>query len=653
MKNKRVAVLAALALLVALRSFLHELPHHHSAAPPPAHLAPPLSKPARRREATPILASSKHKLPFAIYSASCAEAQDCATTTIVGQLEGACDARARTLERASLREWAQWRRDFEKKHRRSGCKVCVASEWKTKVRRAVAQALNEEYASRSPSGGYLAKDRASLDLFCAYSSSGGRETVVKSSTKDLATFLRRRSTIVFECPVPPSLRKAALDDVLHVRIAPHKNLDGAHPSLPLLVQRSVKWTREPRIGACAWVKGGAYHDRDGNILGLPAARVAEWLAHLRVLGVGHVLITDNSDNVFAKALSGESARETSPLKLAYDGFSSITVVPWPSLEDDQDQCDPGRVEASIIKESNATCTTQSLFGRPAQYAAQNTCHRRLVAAGADWVTHNDVDEFLVPPPSLNAEQYLMSLLTPFSSRKMPPRALALPCVFFAPCRMDGHGSAVGSSEKMLLSEGTCAGKAQLHRQKLIAHASVTHVWVHYAFAATAGVGDVVYLLPEKQLMLAHLRLGYSFDSALASRAVDNFGEITATEEQRFIELYNERLSAGGETCVSAKKKTEKFWNALTPAQRKARAAETILERTKRNRRETGLGISDCDLLGEDMFGWCWCVDDAPARLALRTRAELVSRWDVSKMRCEVDAAWPAVGVVPNAPTRGW
>ena len=360
MKNKRIAALAALALLVALRSFHVELPHHHSAAPP-AHLAPPPAppKPARRREATPILASAKHKLPFAIYSVSCAEAQDCATTTIVGQLEGACDARERTLERASLREWAQWRRDFEKKHRRSGCKVCVASEWKTKVRRAVAQALNEEYASRSPSGGYLAKDRASLDLFCAYSSSGGEETVVKSSTKDLATFLRRRSTIVFECPVPKELRRAALDDLLDVRIAPHKNLLGAHPSLPLLVQRAVKWPDNgPKIGACAWVKGGAYHDRDGNVLGLPAARVAEWLAHLRVLGVGHVLITDNSDGVFAKALSGQSARETSPLKVAYDGFSSITVVPWPSLEDDRDQCDPGRVEASIIKESNATCTTQ-------------------------------------------------------------------------------------------------------------------------------------------------------------------------------------------------------------------------------------------------------------------------------------------------------
>ena len=53
------------------------------------------------------------------------------------------------------------------------------------------------------------------------------------------------------------------------------------------------------------------------------------------------------------------------------------------------------------------------------------------AAGAEWVTHMDVDEFLVPPPSLNAEQYLMELLTPFGERRLPPRALALPCVFFA------------------------------------------------------------------------------------------------------------------------------------------------------------------------------------------------------------------------------
>ena len=114
---------------------------------------------------------------------SCAEAQDCATTTIVGQLEGACDAESGPWKGPRYASGRSGAGILKKKHRRSGCKVCVASEWKTKVRRAVAQALNEEYASRSPSGGYLAKDRASLDLYCAYSSPGGVETVVKSSTK--------------------------------------------------------------------------------------------------------------------------------------------------------------------------------------------------------------------------------------------------------------------------------------------------------------------------------------------------------------------------------------------------------------------------------------------------------------------------------------
>ena len=251
--------------------------------------------------------------------------------------------------------------------------------------------------------------RVARPVLCLRFSWGWRDCG-KSSTKDLATFLRRRSTIVFECPVPPSLRQAALNDGLDVRIAPHKNLDGAHPRPLSLVQRSVTWPDSgPKIGACAWVKGGAYHDRDGNVLGLPAARVAEWLAHLRVLGVGHVLVTDNSDGVFAKALRWSVCpRETSPLSVAYDGFSSITVVPWPSLEDDQDQCSPQRVEASIIKESNATSPPHNLcLGDRRSTRPRTRAIRRLVAAGSgvgdpSWMWTS----FLVPPPSLNAEKYL-------------------------------------------------------------------------------------------------------------------------------------------------------------------------------------------------------------------------------------------------------
>jgi hypothetical protein len=669
-RNKRVAALAALAVLVAMRSFHVELPHHHSAAAAPAQLAPPGSPPTppvpppnapkspqrNRREATPIVASARHALPFALYSASCAKAQGCVTATVVGQLEGACDARERTLERASLNDWARWRHDLIARHERAGCHVCVKSEWKTKVRRAVAQALNDEYASRSPTHGSGANDRMRMALFCAYSVKGGAETIVEATPQDLSTFLRKRSTVVFECPVPSDLRRAALDDLLSVRVSLRHDLHGAHPALPLVVQSTVEWPDGgPKIGACAWVKGGAYHDRDGNLLGLPAARVAEWLAHLRVLGVGHVLITDNSEGVFRQALAGTSARIVSPLRDAYAGLGAgVTVVPWPAWADDADQCSPALVEERITHQSNGSHTTQSLFGRPSQYAAQNACHRRLVSAGADWVTHNDVDEFLVPPPSLKADGYLATLLTPFGARKVPPRAVSMPCVFFAPCRVQNHAKAVGSdTNTMLLTEGTCAGKAQMHRSKLIAHASTTHLWVHYAFDGKPGFGPPVDLQPDAQLMLAHLRGGYSLDTALAARAVDNLNP-TPIEERLFAERYNGRLMEGGLSCAQAKKNTEAFLGALTPDKRRARAAETVYARTQRNRRVTGLGISDCELLGkgELVFGWCWCVDDAPARLARRTHQELVAHWDVPSLRRDMGSNWPAgPGGLPNAPTR--
>ena len=103
---------------------------------------------------------------------------------LVGQLEGACDARA-DPGKGLVREWAQWRRDFEKTSE-IGLQGRVASEWKTKVRRAVAQALGRD-ASRSPSG-VIWRDRVAGPYCVLFS--WGEETVVKSS-EDLATFLRR------------------------------------------------------------------------------------------------------------------------------------------------------------------------------------------------------------------------------------------------------------------------------------------------------------------------------------------------------------------------------------------------------------------------------------------------------------------------------
>ena len=155
---------------------------------------------------------------------------------------------SRTLERASLREWAQWRRDFEKNIGDRAARLRglgVEDEGATGRRPSV----NEE-PRRGPSGGYLAKDRASLDLYCAYSSPGGEETVVKSSTRDLATFLRRTVYHRLRVPGPPAIRRRGLNDVLDVRIAPHKNLQGAHPGIAFVSTTSSKWPDSgPKIGA--------------------------------------------------------------------------------------------------------------------------------------------------------------------------------------------------------------------------------------------------------------------------------------------------------------------------------------------------------------------------------------------------------------------
>ena len=47
---------------------------------------------------------------------------------------------------------------------------------------------------------------------------------------------------------------------------------------------------------------------------------------------------------------------------------------------------------------------------------------------------------------------------------------------------------MGASANTLLADGACAGKAQMHRQKLVAHRSATYLWVHYVRAAAPGAG---------------------------------------------------------------------------------------------------------------------------------------------------------------------
>ena len=598
----------------------------------------------------PLHPSSAHGLPFALYHAFAAERDGCEAATFVGQLEGACDARERTLERAGLDDWRQWRADLVKE--KKGCQVCVSSQWRTKVRKAVAAALNAEFASR-------ATDRNKLALYCAFSTDGGAEVVVPADAADAGVYLKARSTFTFTCPVPEALRGAACarGGGVVARVATSKaafaEATAAHPAIPVVLQRRVPALEQesrPTIAACAWVRGGAYLDRDNVAQGLPAARVAEWLAHLLALGVDHVAIMDNSDGVYAAALrdGGDGWRAASPLHIALAPLpGGATHVAWPAVDDDRSaSCDPAAFERRVVAETNGTLTTQGMFGRPSQYAAQNACHRRAVAAGASWVTHVDVDEFLVPPPGA-PDQPLRALVASHSAARPVPRALSLPCVFYARCPRDSGRGAVGRGGGTLLDAGACAGKAQMHRQKLVAHASAEYLWVHYVRKASRSAGRIKTLDPQTSLVLAHLRGGYALDTALNARAIDS-RDPSAAEERKFAAVYHPRMTRSDD-------------EALPCADAAAAAARRLAAMTKEDkakRKKLGGDVSSCDAEDENRapFGWCWCLDDAPARFADVARGVLRSTWDegaLAAMRgaAGLEAAWPEAEGFSGTPSR--
>ncbi|KAJ1445934.1 hypothetical protein M885DRAFT_280486 [Pelagophyceae sp. CCMP2097] len=435
---------------------------------------------------TPLHSSASHGLPFVIYDVFASERHGCGMATFVAQLEGGCGHSESVLEAAGIDDWAGWRAELRRSH--PTCPRCVASKWRSRVKRAVLAAADALYARRAPKG------RGKLPLYCEFadSRSGLRSVVAAEGGGVDGAWLRQKSTAVFECRVPPELRAAVCAGArVDVRVSAAPAFANAHPPLPVLLQRRIGGAV---LGACAWVSGGSYADREGDAQALPAARVAEWIAQQTRLGVEHFGIFDNSAGVFAAARRAERgeppaarALEASPLEAALRPLverGRLTHVAWPHADevDEERSCSPQSLESRVATATNSTVahmTTQGFFGRPAQYAAQNSCHRRLVAAGLNWVTHNDVDEFIAPPYTAETAP-LKALLRREELRAKVPAALAMPCIFYAPCR---PAAARGG---LLLDGVDCAGKVQMYRQKLVAHKSALYLWVHYVRIAAPG-----------------------------------------------------------------------------------------------------------------------------------------------------------------------
>ncbi|KAJ8601236.1 hypothetical protein CTAYLR_003240, partial [Chrysophaeum taylorii] len=579
--------------------------------------------------ATRLHAAAAHGLPFVVYQAFCAERDGCGVVTIVAQVEGACDQRRAVFERAQIDAWHQWRREFEALT--PECPVCIASKTASKIKRSFAKAQREVLEER---GG------ASIDrsYFCGFLMSGAlivtRSSVVTKKVFSLG------SSIVFECPAPLGVRRGLAEGSVAVTIGPTRaSLEKGHPPMDVVVQRNVSAT----VAACAWVKGGTYDDRAGNGQALPAARVAEWLAYHFALGVDHFAIFDNSAGVYRAALDREEDWGfDSPLHPALAPLVAAgraTHVPWPTLVDDErvPGCATRDLERRVHAATNGTKTTQSFFGRPSQYAAQNACHRRLVAAGASAVLHVDVDEFVVPrgkaaaplrrkptepaPPTAPLVALAAPILHP---RGPPPSALAMPCVFYAPC----SGAPVGASRSLLLDDATCAGKATMFRQKLIAGPKALSLWVHYVRVATPGAGPVE-LLSYRDVILAHLRAGYALADAQAARAVDARAPSPA-EARDYDRFVAPRFRPEGPSCADAAA-------AMLGRLRHAAAPENTMRFFGCERTDT-----------KDPWGWCWCRDSWPRRFAHVLRPQLLALYGgggaLDRLRSAAGpsllAAWP-------------
>lgn len=529
-----VAALAAAALIVVVT-----LPY--------VALHLPQQQTMARPAATPLIADELHDQPFAIYDAFVAARDGCATATVIAQLDGGPARRLSVLRDAGLNRWNDKRRALRQST--NGCEACVAGRMRVRpaVREAAAKRL--ELLGGPP-----------RSLECGFAD---RWVAAEPIDRE---FARRASTLIVECPVPRDLVKEACAGHLQIALrAPGRARP--HPAVPLHVQPSAA----PRaLGACLWATGDAFAERSKRV-GAAASNavdeVSTWLAAHAVVGIESFLIYDNSRGVHARALTGEI---NSPLAAVYAPFrDKLEVVPWP---------DERFLDDLVKTATEGNLTAQTFFGRSSQFAALNSCHRRMRALGVEWVLHADADEYALP--ALASES-----LYDVVKRQPVAAAYAMPSIFYAPC---GPAGAEG------LASLTCAGRAVMHRRKLIAHTS--RALLLHPHGVALG-GSLHTLDPGRDARLVHARRGYHFRDAFAARAVlgERDGGASLRDAARFEALVRPRLAgAGAVACAAA------------PAGHKVKAppaGETAV--AARARRRDAMEVCDRE---DPRWRWCWCRD---------------------------------------------
>ncbi len=492
---------------------------------------------------------------FDVYDAFVASRENCAKATVIAQYEGAAARRLEILRAAGARRWPEEREALRQSRRDRGleeCPNCIAAS--INPRRRVLAATLASTARRPPKA---------APIECSFGNSWVRAEALHE------VWARWNSTLIVECPVPEALRATACAGALEVSVRAAGFPAAPTPPIRLHVQHPLPG--EPFLAACVWTRGDAFLGRqpgwavgDTRSTGSAADDLRRWIGFHRRVGVQHFSIYDNSAGVHEGTAQGLAAAIQHP---------SVEFVPWP---------DEQPLDKIVAAATGGALTAQSFFGRPSQYAAQNSCHRRLEAAGATWVLHVDTDEYAVP--ALQNET-LVDLLHRKELERKKRAAFAMPSLFYALCP----------------AGGVCAGKASTQRGKLIASAKrAKYLWVHYVrWAKGRKQRDRVERLGPSEARLVHVRRGYNFSTVYAARAVAVLDDGDAAHDRRRYKSDVLPRLSGRTTvdCASAPRPPE--MPKGVPPNRKIPRWKWV---------ESVRSLAICDVDAPKSWRWCWCRD---------------------------------------------
>mmetsp|Transcript_7273 Transcript_7273/g.10857 ORF Transcript_7273/g.10857 Transcript_7273/m.10857 type:complete len:584 (-) Transcript_7273:372-2123(-) len=450
-------------------------------------------------------------MPWRVYDAFLRKHDACSTVTIVAQFEGYCDDMLQVLSSAAEASFSgnttAWLESAVARPKE--CAVCVLNDWEKRERPRV-ESLKRK---RLKDLGFP----ATSNLRCIFQSNESLSTIAKSPDP---AFVRSLSTLVIECPVPIELQSQACDSFNTKQLTleiqknfddvPLRKLSTSKLALSLVNKKPHFLTNEeshPTVAACTWVSTSSFRDRGGKKKIVDLELMREWLAAHRVMGVSYFAIFESDADWTA-----DNFRQSVlwPVLAPLIRENMATLIPWP-LPACGTRGDGPWVK---LKGSQRTAlSVQDFFGRPAQYAAQNSCHRRLFGI-VDYVLHIDIDEYAIPGID---HKNLASVLRSTQSRiaPYPLGSLALPHIFYGRCP-ETINNASSSSLFFPLARG-CAGKAQPSRIKQLASTEhVSYIWDHYIRAKTPQ-SRTLNANALREARLAHARADYGYNGPATAR----------------------------------------------------------------------------------------------------------------------------------------